>query len=294
MKKVIAAFMAIVVLILGLAVGVAVNASHLREKERLDASDVQLALASQGFIARPMSGEYREWVVRDVMPTVYKVDEWEIFVYVFDDALEAEKYVAPIGYNRGDPQWFVTIGSWRNLHICCRQSFDPKWLNYDQLSQKEKERFRDTYYQQGKLIDQLQQALLPVFNDVQVKTHQIETEQMIYTVEQKSYSSMMHYGKGLLYDNWLSWELLSLQCKEPPEAERLPVQIISDFKSIGRRYVLTSDHIWDGQGTLEERDVTYNDQQFFTWDQPGQVTFTITFERGDLHDEATLTVDLGE
>ena len=61
MKKVMTVLIAIVVLILGTAIGVAVSASHLSEKELLSAGDVQLALAARGYWLYRTGGITAHW-----------------------------------------------------------------------------------------------------------------------------------------------------------------------------------------------------------------------------------------
>ena len=117
MKKVIVGLIAMVVLIVGTAVGVAVNASHLKEKEVLEAKDVWVALASQGLLAWPVSGDYSDLSAGGVTPVVYRANNVELLVYEFEDVMARENVSIPYAWAPDDELWIGYLGSWRNLYI---------------------------------------------------------------------------------------------------------------------------------------------------------------------------------
>ena len=284
MKKVIAVLCAIVVLILGTAVGVAVSASHLSEKGLLSAGDVRLALASQGIFAHQVSGDHSDLSAGGVTPVVYKVDEQELLVYVFKDAMQRDQARLPFGYTEDMTQWFSDMGCWRNLAICGRQTIDMEKLKRDTLTAQDKARYI--------AYSELRQTLRNIFNDVQTKTFQIETDQMIYTLEQTSYAMPTPYGKAMMYDNWLQCRLAGCQYKEQPPAEDLLTitSLEMNGQSWGFKTTQGEGH-WDGQGIMAEPTLQGSGASLTR--APESVTYQIVFERGSLHDEASLTVELG-
>ena len=288
MKKVIAVLCAIVVLILGTAIGVAVSASHLSEKGLLSAGDVELALASQGIFTHQVSGDHSELSAGGVTPVIYKVGDQELLVYVFKDAMQRDQARLPFGYTEDMTQWFSDVGCWRNLAICSRQTIDPERLKVDAPRPREWARYL-TQMQQN---EKLHQTLKAIFNDVQTKTFQIETEKMIYTLEQTSYSMPTPYGKGMMYDNWLRCRLAGCQYKEQPPAEdmRTITSLEMNGQSWGFKSTQGEGH-WDGQGIMTEPDLQGSGASLTR--EPESVTYRIVFERGSLHDEAALTVELG-
>ena len=221
MKKVIAALVAIVVLILGLAVGVAVNASHLKEKERLDASDVQLALASQGMFAVPVAGDFSQWAIVDTVPVVYKANGAYILIYEQDSIQKcalpgiswqgSERYI----YNAiAEDCWGAFKGT-RNLQVMVRP--DIKGAVAGQALRP----------QEMEKLERFCAALQDIFNyqlnDVKTRTLQKETEQMIFTVQQSYYATPCGEDGGVLYDNWLTYQLL-IRPKSEEESARYTLE----------------------------------------------------------------------
>ena len=289
MKKVIAVLTAIVVLIIGTAVGIAVSASRLSDKELLTASDVQLALASQGILAHAAAGDYSELAADGVTPVVYKIDDQELLVYVFEDAMQRDQARLPFGYTSDMSQWFSDIGCWRNLAVCGRLTIDPLALRKDAPTPQEKAR----YITQSDQNYKLQQTLLNIFNDVQTKTFQIETDKMIYTVEQTSYAMPTPIGNRTWYDNWLHCRLAGCQYKEQPpaKAQRTITSLEIEGRFWGYKSSQGEGH-WDGQGIMAERALQGSAISLTL--KPENAIGTITFQRGDLYDEVTFAVDLGE
>ena len=117
MKKVIAGLAAMVIFVVGTAVGVAVSASHLREKELLSAGDVGLALASQGLFAWPVPGNYSDLSAGGVTPVVYRDNGVELLVYEFEDVMARESVSIPYAWASDDELWIGYLGSWRNLYM---------------------------------------------------------------------------------------------------------------------------------------------------------------------------------
>lgn len=115
---------------------------------------------------------------------------------------------------------------------------------------------------------------------------------MIYTLEQTSFSMPSPYGKGKMYDNWLVCRVIGCAYKEAPGTQELPVTV--SFKASGYRWgrqMIRNDMSWDGQGVFAERFQVSG--QGLSILAPDSITYEIIFERGDLHDEVSWTVDLG-
>ena len=293
MKKVIAAFMAIVILILGLAVGVAVNASHLSEKTLLDAGDVWVALASQGLLGRPIVGLSSSLAVNGVKPVIFKTDGVYLVVYEFEDALRCQPDLPAYTKLEGVSAMIGSAGTWRNLVVCGimpiqYERYDPqlitaegqaRWLAYcERVNEKGREQMEILFYQ---------------MNKVQTRVVQAETEQMIYTVRQMGYSMPTENGRRIWYDNWLNCQLQSCQYKQPPEDKPFETMISLCCQGEAlRQWAKRSDPIWDGQAPLQQIGISCGGKELT--ERPAVITYHLLLAHGKLLDETDITVDLGE
>lgn len=292
MKKVIAALTAIVVLILGTAVGVAVKADQLKQKDILSAGDVQLALASQGMFAHRVAGDHSDLAVRGVTPTVYKLDDRELIVYEYANAAKRHNAATSSHLSMKGEQWCRELGGWRNLRIYSRQDIPIGQLVMTQ-GIRGNERLDHYFRWQYERNEQLQHTLRSLLNDVRTQTIQIETEQMIYRLKQSAYCTPIHYGSGTWYDNWLSCQLVGCWYKEPPKKEELPTYL--SLKGVSWQWtdqVVDKDHTWDGQGIFAKEWTQISGQSLTK--ETNNVTYYLTFSRGDLVDREIVTVDWAE
>lgn len=292
MKKVIAALTALVILILGTAIGVAVNADQLKHKDVLSASDVQLALASQGMFAHRVAGDHSDMAISGVTPVVYKLGDRELVVYEYASAAKRHNAAVPSYLSIEDDQWCRELGSWRNLRI-----YSQKDIPIGQLVMiyaiRGDERLDHYFEQQYQRHEQLRHTLRSLLNDVRTKTIQIETEQMIYRLKQSAYCTPVHYGSGTWYDNWLSCQLIGCWYKEPPKKEELPTYL--SLKGVGWQWtdqVVDEEHTWDGQGMFAKEWTQIGGQSLTK--ETNSVTYYLTFSRGDLVDREIVTVDWEE
>ena len=292
MKKVMTVLIAIVVLILGTAIGVAVSASHLSEKELLSAGDVQLALASQGLLAIPDWGNHSSLVISGVTPKVCRVDKKDVLVYEFADAMQRENAEKPLPWNITDGAQYIELGSWRNLYVTIRNQLELAQAASDEASEMgEITRTLRARERAAMKYERLRNALLYTLNDVQQRTFQIETGQMIYTLEQTSYSMSTPYGNGHLYDNWVQCQLVSCQYKEQPPAKELPVSAALRLSTESRAPFTSWTDIWDGQGAYAQRDIQLTIQELDR--EPGVVIYYIHFEHGSIFDNVKCYSDMG-
>lgn len=292
MKKVIAVLSAIVVLIVGTAVGVAVKADQLKHKDILSAGDVQLALASQGMFARPVWGDHSDMAISGVTPTVYKLDDRELIVYEYANAAKRHNAVTSSHLSMKGEQWCRELGSWRNLRIYSRKDIPIGQLVMTQ-GIRGNERLDHYFRWQYERHEQLRHTLRSLLNDVQTKTIQIETEQMIYLLKQSAYSTPVHYGSGTRYDNWLSCQLVGCYYKEPPKAEELPTYL--SLACIGWQWsdqLIDHDHTWDGQGMFSADWAPIGGQALGK--ERNSVTYYLTFAHGDWTDREIVTIDWEE
>ena len=296
MKKVIAVLCAIVVLILGTAIGVATSASHLSEKGLLSAGDVQLALASQGLLAIPDWGDHSSLVISGVTPKVYRVDKKDVLVYEFADAMQREnaEKPLPLSWDMTTGSQYIALGSWRNLYVTIRNQVELVQVASDEASEmREITRILRARERAAMKYERLRNALLYMLNDVQQRTFQIETGQMIYTLEQISYSmpTPTPYGNGRLYDNWAQCQLVDCQYKEQPPAKELPVSAALRLTTESREPFMSWVDSWNGQGAYAQRDIQVTIQELEP--EPGVVIYHIHFEHGSIFDNVKCYSDMG-
>ena len=294
MKKVIAVLCAIVILILGTAIGVAVSASHLSEKGLLSAGDVRLALASQGILAIPDWGDHSSLVISGVTPKVYSVDKKEVLVYEFADAMQREnaEKPLPLSWNVTDGSQYIALGSWRNLYVTIRNHVELGQVASDGSTEMgEITRTLRARERAAMKYERLRNALLYTLNDVQQRTFQIEDGQMIYTMEQTSYAMPTPYGNGRLYDNWVQCRLVGCQYKEQPPEEDLPVSAALKLSTLSKEPYMSWSDSWNGQGTYAPRGIQLAVQELER--EPGVVIYYIHFEHGRTFDNVKCYSDLG-
>lgn len=292
MKKVIAVLAAIVTLIIGTAVGVAMSASHLSEKELLTAGDVPLALASQGVFTLPAMGDYSELAVDGVTPAVYKANGVKLVVYEFANTGLQENTV--ISSRWPDAAYrIMPIGAWRNLYIGYLFPLQVDWSSDEQMTPQELAKLDAAFQETFPKVLFLQNSLLNTFCDMQKKTVHINSEQMIYTIEQRSSCIPISVGGQTMYECWLTFRPVSCQYKEHPMAEERSAKLYFEAVHKGSKMTLTHDQLrWDGQGQLDYL-VPECGNRFLT-ERPDSTQYRIIFEHGDLQDEAAVTIDWGE
>ena len=294
MTKVMTVMLAIVVLILGTALGVAVSASHLSEKELLSAGDVQLALASQGLLAIPDWGDHSDLSIDGVTPVVYKVDEMQLVVYAFADASQQENVMDSAEGHRGTYQ-VLSVGTWRNLYVGYLSPLPGHERRDEQISQEESAEIDAEFRRIYPKIERLQGSLLNIFSDMQEKTITAATEQMIYTIEQRSCCTPISIDGQTMYECWVAFQPISCQYKEPPIAEELPVKVYFEAISQGSKMTMTNTGgqrwNWNGKGQLDWP-VSEHRYRFLT-KRPDSIHYRIIFERGGLQEEVMVTGDLG-
>ncbi len=291
MKKVIALFIACLVCIVGTAVGVAISASHLSEKDLLSARDVQLALASQGtFSHRLPSGEFTELAVHKTPPVLYKADGVTLVVYAFPHAIMEENTSILSAWADNASYQIMPASIWRNLWVGYLLPVQAQGLSDSQLSPQEESAFIEVLQRTNVKIMRMYNHLVELFNDFQVQTFQIETKQMRYTIEQRScYRPIAVEGQSL-YECWTAFRPLDCQYKEPPPATELPVTFYFEAVTSGSKVTYTNEQrSWDGQGQFAYLIPLYYVRS--VTDTPQSIHYRMLFDHGMLHDDGTITVD---
>ena len=300
MKKVISVLFVIVVLILGTAVGVAVNASRLDEKTLLDAGDVWVALASQGLLGRPAAGDHDRYAAEPsrVTPRVFKTDGMYVLVYTYKDASErlGQHTVPTAGWQDRSSLWVVGVDSWRNVEVVYaypRAAIERLKApgNVEQLDRQ----LSQLTAMEDK-VAALRDTLRETLNKVQTTEVLAESETMRFTIEQRYYCMPADGGEaGLLYDCGYWSRLKSCTYKEPPQndRQRTEIQLVLGQKN-GEQALPYEALYWNGQGVLRMdelfADRTFNGGRLDR--APMQLRYRIDFQRGDVQEQAKVTVPL--